>query len=124
MLAKELGLLATDPESKRQQRKHQRRREEHQRLIRLFEAWRDGHVRCLSAELRRLGRAAAIATDVLNSYPDCEPAWDAFARFCHQEGELNRQLDWLTCAKASPWLDADSTILDVFEAWRRLDEKR
>lgn len=118
-LARELGLLATDPESRRQRRKEFLKLNEYRRVIERFEVWRDGHVRRYSARLRQLGRSAALATEVLAKYPDCEAAWNAFARFCHEEGELCRVLDYLTFAKASPWLEEDSTPLGVFEAWRR-----
>jgi len=124
-LAKELGLLQTDPESRRRRREEMRQLAEYRETIERFEAWRDGHVRAYSAKLRQLGRSAAIAKEVLAKYRDCEPAWAAFARFCHQEGEICRVLDYLTFAKASPWLEEDSTPLGVFEAWKRvIDEAR
>jgi len=123
-LAKELGLLATDPESQRQRRDEMRRLAEYRATIARFEAWRDGHIRAYSTKLRTLGRSAALAKLVLAKYRDCESAWDSFARFCHQEGEICRVLDWLSFAKCSPWLDEDSTPLGVFEAWRReIDDK-
>ena len=118
-LAKELGLLATDPDSRRQRRQEVRKVAEYRRVIERFEVWRNSLIRKYSAELRQLGRSAVIATDVLKRYPDCEPAWDALARFCHREGELNRVLDLLTFTKASQWLEEDSTPLDLFEFWRR-----
>jgi hypothetical protein len=119
-LAKELGLLQTDPESKRRWRKEVRELAEYRRTIERFEAWRDALIRKYSARLRQLGRSAAIATSVLERYPDCEPAWDAFARYCHEEAELSQMLDFLCCAKASPWLSEDATVLDVFETWRQV----
>jgi len=124
-IAKELGLVATDPESKRRRREEAREIAEYRKTIARFETWRDSLIGKYSTELRQLGRSAAIATEVLKKYPDCEPAWDALARYCHQEGELNRILDWLTCAKASPWLEEDSTILGLFQTWKKeIDEKR
>lgn len=89
-----------------------------------FEKWREDKIRQYSAELRQLGRTAVFARDVLAIYPDCADAWDGLARFCHAEGELNRMLDFLTCRRASPWLQEDSEILDVFEMWRDLDAQR
>src|SRR5690348_16767574 len=50
-LAKQLGLLATDPESKRQRREEARRLAEYRRVVDRFEAWRDGHIRAYSAKL-------------------------------------------------------------------------
>lgn len=123
-LAKELGLLATDPESKRQRQEEARELAEYRRTIQQFEAWRDAQIRKFSTELRQLGRSAVLATEVLKTYPECEPAWDALARYCHKEGGLSQMLDFLTCTKASPWLSEDYTILDVFEAWREIYEKR
>jgi hypothetical protein len=124
MLAKELGLLSTDPESRRQRRAEAREIAKHRATIRRFEVWRTACIKFYSAKLRRLGRQAALATQVLNKYPDTEPAWDALARFCHEEGELNQMLDFFSCAKASPWLDADETVLDLFELWKgKVDAK-
>jgi hypothetical protein len=124
-LAKELGLFATDPESKRQRRDEARRLAEYRRTVERFEAWRNAHIRRYSAELRGLGHSAALATLVLAKYPDCEPAWDALARYCHKEGELNQILDYLIFTKASPWLEKDSTPLELFETWKReIDEAR
>jgi hypothetical protein len=117
-LKKELGLFGDNPAAKRGWRQERRERERHRLIIRRFEAWRGGHINRLSAELRQLGRNAVLAADVLKHYPNCGPAWDAFARYCHSEGELNWILDWLTCTKASPWLEKDSTIIDVFELWK------
>jgi hypothetical protein len=118
-LAKELGLIATDPESRRLRREEARRLAEYRETIARFEAWRDGHIRAYSAKLRALGHGAALAKEVLAKYPDCDPAWDCFAKFCHEEGELNQILDYLCFTKCSPWLDEDSTPLGLFEAWRR-----
>ena len=98
---------------------------EYRAVIARFESWRDSHIRNYSTKLRTLGRSAALAREVLAKYPDCESAWDAFTRFCHQEGEICKILDYLTFTKASPWLDEDATPLGVFEAWRRqIDEAR
>lgn len=123
-LAKQLGLLAADPESIRRWQEEARQREARQRIIRRFDAWREAHITKYCEELRRLGRSAAIATDVLALYPDCEPAWDAFARYCHREGELQRALAFLTCAKVSPWLEKNYTISEVFDFWRGVDAQR
>lgn len=113
-LARELGLAGTTGAN----RQEQRELAEYLRTIERFEKWRDAHVRRLSTELRVLGRTAARATEVLKIYPDCEPAWDAFARFAHREAELNYALDMLTFAKAGVWSEEDCTVLDLFEFWR------
>lgn len=112
-LGRQLGIarssLAFVPERERR----------HRRIIASFGGWRDGHIRRISGQLRQLGCQAARAAKVLETYPDCEPAWVALERFYHREAELHRQLDWLCCTKASCWLYTDSKILDVFEAWEK-----
>lgn len=123
-LAKELGLFADDPQSRTQRRREAREIVKFRATIERFELWRNERIRHYSQKLRQLGRSAAIALDVLAVHPECADAWDALARFCHQEGELNRMLDFLTCAKASPWLEEDSEIFDVFRLWRDLDAQR
>jgi hypothetical protein len=117
-LARELGLLATDPESRRLRHEEARRIAEYRRIVDRFESWRDALVRKYSSELRQLGRSAALAKEALASDPDWELAWDALARFCHNEGRLNQLLDFLTFAKASPWLEENSEPLDLFEWWK------
>jgi hypothetical protein len=118
-LARDLGLLATDPESTRLRQEEARKLAEYKRVVDRFEAWRDERIRRYATELRSLGRSAALAKEVLAVERDCEPAWDALARFCHAEGRLNKLLDFLTFAKASPWLEEDNTPLALFEWWRR-----
>ncbi|MBI3483848.1 MAG: hypothetical protein HY012_01670 [Acidobacteria bacterium] len=98
-------------------------------LLREFETWRQQRIRELSdlynalyrgaqraqewtVRLREIGPADAAAT--------CkECAWDAFERFYHTEHTLLAAIDFLTCAVGSQWLERDSTIVDVFRAWRR-----
>src|SRR5262249_45949452 len=122
-LAKELGIQA-DPETRQRHQQEMQARARHRSIIQRFEFWRNSHVRRLSDRYRELRFQAQLARDVLHHDPNCDPAWDALARFCHQEGELLRQLDFVTCAKASSWLEADAKILDVFKAWRELYAKR
>lgn len=124
-LARELGLIATDPESRRLRREEARRVAEYRAIVDRFEAWRDALIRRYSTELRLLGRSAATAKEVLSTYRDCEPAWDAFARFCHREGGLNQLLDFLTFTRAGVWLEEDSEPLALFDWWKRnVDERR
>jgi hypothetical protein len=122
-LAKELAIQA-DPKTRQRWQHEMQARFCHRNLIERFESWRNFHIRRLSNRYRELRFQAQLAGDVLRRYPDCDPAWDALARFCHEEGELIRQLDFLTCAKASSWLEADAKILDVFDAWRKIHAKR
>ncbi len=104
-------------------------RQRREALLREFEAWRQQRIRELSdlynalyrgaqraqewtARLREAGPPEAAAT--------CEEcAWDAFERLYHAEAKLNAAIDFLTCAIGSRWLERDSTIADVFRAWRR-----
>ena len=99
ILARELGLLDGDRKLRAEFRKrveaHRKIREEEER----FDQWREGHIRKLSAEYRQLWRKAELAQDVLAKYADCEPAWDAFARWCHAEAGLSQALDYLNFAK-------------------------
>ena len=68
-----------------------------------LEAWLNEQHKQTASEYRRLGRMAAIAKDVLSKFPECEPAWDAFAKFYHAEARLSAKLDMLTGAKFSIW---------------------
>jgi len=84
-----------------------------------FEAWRKRSIRELSARYRSLRRKAGQAHEVLQKYPDCEPAWDALARWYHEEARLSASLDYLSCTKASCWLEMDSSREEVLEMWRQ-----
>jgi hypothetical protein len=71
-------------------------------------------------QYRALGRHALLAHEVLLRWPSCELAWDALERFYHAEARLLAALDFLGFAKASNWLEHDSTPREVFAAWKEL----
>jgi hypothetical protein len=83
-----------------------------------FDAWLNESYKQVAAEYRYLGRMAAIAKDVLAKYPDCEPAWDALANFCHREAELAGALDTLCFEKVSVWNERRLTPLELFDRVR------
>ncbi len=83
-----------------------------------FASWREARIRELTDRYRALGRKAARAHRVLKIFPECEPAWEALARFYHQRAPLETALDFLTCAKAGRRPEADSTLADVLKFWR------
>jgi hypothetical protein len=64
-----------------------------------FGPWVDAQQREVAARYRQNGRSAAIAKDVLSHFPDCEPAWDALARFYHSESNLAAALDILSFSR-------------------------
>ena len=119
MLAREAGLLHSDPQSMASIRDRARRRQRLEFQMQKFESWREGQIRRVSDYYRRQWRAANQAAQVLAELQDCEPAWCALARFYHAQARLSAILDWLMFAKASNWLDADSTAVEVYESWRR-----
>jgi len=117
-LAAELGLLSRNPETAIAFREEARRRTNVEVEIRPFEAWRDVKMRQISAKYRLLSRAALYAGEVLAKFPDCEQAWDTLTRFYDAEAQLSAAFDWLAFARASVWLEEDSTPAKVFESWR------
>jgi hypothetical protein len=89
-------------------------------LLREFEAWRQGRIQRLYDEDRARTRAIMRCADWMQRIPECEEqAWEALKRFYDQTAKLNAAIDFLTCAVGSRWLERDSTIADVFRAWRR-----
>ncbi len=98
------------------------RRRRHETAIRDFARWREARLRHVSDKHVGLSRAALRAGRALASgalTPDeQELAWGALARFYHAEAELNAAFDFLMCFKASPWLEDDARIEDLFEMWR------
>ena len=90
-----------------------------------FSEWMNTLYLILSRRLRLLTRRAELAKNVLNAYPDCEPAWSALAELYHNEVELFAALDQLACEKVSRWLGSPVTrqqLLAAFEdAFQRVD---
>src|SRR5262249_6751900 len=112
-LARELGLLS-DPGSRQALRREREWRERMEDPIRTFGKWRDEELRGTADEYRLLLRRAVLAEEVLNVYPDCEQAWAALATFYHREATLTADLDRLSCAKLSDFLEASYTITQLF----------
>jgi hypothetical protein len=118
-LARELGLFSNDPRMQEAFRRERSRRESQEAVIGAFERWRQARIREVSDRYRALSRTAVLAENVLREFPGCEEAWDVLARFYDAEAQLSGAFDWLTFAKASTWLEEDSTPVEVFTAWRR-----
>jgi hypothetical protein len=51
----------------------------------------------MANEERRLARKALLAENVLASFPDCEPAWDALARWYHAEHRFQSFFELAQC---------------------------
>jgi hypothetical protein len=117
-LARELGLLNTDLETQRKLRQEARHRRGIESTLAAFECWREARLREVTDRYRALAKQGALAHRVLQRWPDSEPAWDALARLYHAEAVLLRALDFLSFAKASIWLECDSTPAEVFRLWR------
>jgi hypothetical protein len=117
-LARDLGLLCGNPEAASAFREEARVRERLHAEIKPFENWRDAKIRHISERYRLLARVAIRASEVLLHMPDCDEAWDALARFYHAEAQLSAAFDWLIFAKASVWIEADSSAAKVYETWR------
>jgi hypothetical protein len=118
-LARELGLLPTDPESQRRFRQEQCERRQRERIASQFESWRNNKLNALITRHCTFFQGTRFATEVLRTDPNCDPAWDALKRYYDNEAKLMQQIDWLSCTKASLWLEVDSKITDVFAAWRQ-----
>jgi hypothetical protein len=119
----ELCKLVTVPDHKKTAR--QSRTQEMQRRARIeelerFDRWRDSQIDRLTTLYQSLWSRSALAHRILLLYPDEVLAWNALAPFYHREAELSRALDFLTFAKASSWLESDSTPRKVFGFWRNI----
>lgn len=117
-LGRELGLLSTDLETQRELRQQGRHMRAIESTLTAFECWRNARMREVTDRYRVLGRRAALARQVLSRWPECDPAWSALARFYHAEAKLCTALDWLSFARASIWLEVDSTPREVCCTWR------
>jgi hypothetical protein len=116
-LARQLGLLNADPNTKLKLHRETRHRQAVESTLACFERWREARLSEITSRYRALGRQAALARQVLSHWPECELAWNALARFYHDEAKLCAALDWLSFAKASKWMDCDSAPTEVFAAW-------
>lgn len=119
-LARQLGVIGHNAESIRELRGQERRRRSLESILAAFENWREARLRETTSRYRVLGLQAALACQVLSRWPECDPAWNALARFYHDEARLCSVLDWLAFTKASVWLHRDSTPTEVFAAWRAI----
>ncbi len=117
-LARKLGLLSADLETQRKLRQEGRHSRAIESTLTAFECWRNARMREITDRYRVLGRQAALARQVLSRWPECDLAWCALARLSHTEAKLCAALDWLTFARASMWLEFDSTPREVFCIWR------
>jgi len=116
-LARQLGLLSANRETQRRLHEELEHRRGLDSVLNAFESWREARLHHVTNRYSQLGRQAALAQRVLRCWPECEAAWDALARFYHAEARLCAALDWLTFAKASRWLEHDSTAAEVFRLW-------
>ena len=117
-LAKELGLLSADPATRARLRREVAKRAERDAELAAFGAWVERRYNDTLTELHRLMRRAKWAEDILQNNYDKETAWTALATFYHRRPVLDATLDYLMCLKASPWLDVDSTPVELFRLWR------
>ena len=88
-----------------------------------FGRWVDSRHGEVSTHHRRLGRMAELAKAVLIRFPESESAWDALARFYHNEARLAAMLDVLSFAKVSQWLETAATSVALFEKWEVSDAR-
>jgi hypothetical protein len=117
-LARELGLFSSDSRVRQELRREQKHRESLERPIHAFEQSRDAELLRATKEHCALSRKAVLAEDVLRIYPDCDSAWNALAVFYHRQPTLNTDLDRLSCAKVSDFLESPYTIEELFLEWR------
>jgi hypothetical protein len=118
-LARQLGLLATDPQSRRRFMMQDRERRRRERIAQKFELWRTSHLRRAVSEYRELGRNAEIAKMALTDSPTWYRAWDELKKFYDAEARLMQQIDYLSCTKGSAWLERNSRINELFNDWKQ-----
>jgi hypothetical protein len=118
LLARELGLLSDDPEARRRFAEQERQRQERESVIKEFEIWLSECQKALTTQHRELFQAAGIGDRLLIENPADEIGWAALADYYHQEARLSGALDRLACAKATPWNDQDTTIIELFTEWQ------
>jgi hypothetical protein len=82
-----------------------------------FGKWIDEQYVQTARQYRCLGRSASLAKHMLSRFPDCEPAWDALARFYSDEPTLSGALDVFSFAKVSDWLESPTTPVSLFQMW-------
>jgi hypothetical protein len=87
--------------------------------IAAFAAWRRAKTDELIARAHRLRFRCELGKLMLADNPDDEFAWQTLADCYREEAQLEATLDFLLCTKMSVWLDGDSTIAEVFEAWQQ-----
>jgi hypothetical protein len=116
-LATELGLLS-DPGSRQALLRERERRERLEAPVRAFEKWRDERLWLAIDQHRHLSRQAILAEGVLTNFPDSESAWDALAEFYRREATLVAEIDRLSCAKLSEYLEVPFSITQLFLEWR------
>ena len=92
---------------------------EREARIAAFAVWRRAKTDELIARAHRLRFRAELAKCMLADNPDDEFAWQQLAECYHEEAQLEATLDFLLCTKLSVWLDGDSTLTDVYEAWQQ-----
>jgi hypothetical protein len=119
ILARELGLLSDDPEARARFAAEDRVRKQRQRIAAQFEDWRNEHIDKLTTQHRERFHESGLAIAVLREFPDCDAAWQTLADYYDAESRLLRGFDFLMCAKASPWLEQDAKVTDVFAAWQQ-----
>ena len=117
-LARELGLLSANPAMQARLREETRRRTRFNVQIQAFEGWRDAQIHRISNRILALSRAAVEAGELLRTDPANETAWESLSNYYHSEAQLSAAVDFLTFAKASDWLETDSTPLEIFENWK------
>jgi hypothetical protein len=116
-MVRELGLLAGDPETKERILREAKERRRFDGQIERFEAWRTEQIRLISEKYLFLSGVARHAKNVLAHLSNCAQSWDCLGHFYHAEAQLSVAFDWFTFAKASSWLEIDSTAREIFEAW-------
>lgn len=75
-----------------------------------FKKWLGEKYQAGADKERLLARKAEVAKEILKHFPDCEPAWDALARWYDAESELSEFFESAQC-------NAGRAVL--FENWER-----
>ena len=114
-LARELGHSVTPETAQERSAREQKAK---------FKSWINERHNSIAAELRVTRKRADIAKRVLRVYPDCEPAWDALARFCHSEAKLTAALETLSFEKVPTYLEEPSTPDTLFAEFKEIHGSR
>ena len=120
-MARELGLLSTNPRARKALHLERERRQRFETRIRAFEQWRDAELWRAIDLHRKLSRRAVLAEQVLRIDPEYGEAWSALADFYHGRAALTSNIERFGCSKVPEFLEGTCDIAQLYAEWKALD---